>query len=244
MRIPVTFSKSNQGLRLDLASENLIDILCPSFSESGYVVQCEPVGGYPLKIIADSSNQVRFAVVGKNLYNSEVYPLDAVGYVRYDSGSMYVNNPSSSYRVNSKLIPAAHLRGQKIAIRNAPAITNGNSTSAGVVFLTDGEAYISGTNKDTITVPDNASYMRFTINKEYVNEAQIEIGSTVTDYEKYVERGIEADHPVELKAFSGINNVYAYDHDQPVSVTVTGKSDIATMIDKLTQAVISLGGNI
>ena len=99
--------------------------------------------------------------------------------------------------------------------------------------------------------------MRFSIGIDYVKYGvQIELGSASTDYEHYACSEITVDDSTaEVKALNGINNIFAYDAitDNPSDygiynfareVTVTGKANPAAIIDKLTKAVLSLGGNI
>jgi hypothetical protein len=228
------------------SSKNTVDKLCPSFAKSGTFVQCEPVEGYPLNIVADTEKQVRFTVCGKNLYDQDTYPLEDNTLIRWDSGSELSSNSYAS----TDYIPVSHLRGQQIAIRHCPYVTAGGSTSAGIAFYDDTKTYIndkSGTNRATTTVPTNASFMRFSINKEakYKSEAQIEIGSTVTYYEPYWKpNDIGEGSSVVVAAGKGVNSVFCYDGEQPVKITVTGKSDPVAIIEKLTKAVVSLGGNV
>ena len=67
MKMDVTFSESNNGLSIKLdngcisdnvvsekhtwSSKNAVDKLCPSFTESGSAVICEPVETYPLDVV-------------------------------------------------------------------------------------------------------------------------------------------------------------------------------------------------
>lgn len=235
------------------SSNNIVDKLCPSFEKTGLFVQCDPVEGYPLNIVADTKNQVRFSVWGKNLYDKDTYPLEDGTLVRWNSGTQ---GSSNSYASTDYIPVPQHLKGREIAIRHCPYVTNG-STSAGIAFYDDAQKYIddgSGTNRATTTVPNNASFMRFSINNEakYKNEAQIEIGSTVTDYEPYWEpKEIYASSPVVVLAGKGVNSVFCYEGDQAVKITVTGKAfppavikELSQEIEKLTNATISLGGII
>ena len=47
-----------------------------------------------------------------------------------------------------------------------------------------------------------------------------------------------------VAAVKGANTVFAYSGDQAVEITVAGRSDPVAIIEKLTNAVISLGGNV
>lgn len=233
------------------SSLNAVDKLCPSFEESGTVVQCEPVDGYPLTIVADSEEQLRFTICGKNLYNSDKdngYPLNNQGYVMRGNGTF---EPSSQNYKRTGFVPVSHLVGKTITLNYAPTSAQ-NPGMAFYSYKPDEEttaklkaAYLSGGSGKNITVPEKAKYMIFSVaTADAEKDIQIEIGSTASDYEPYVESGVEADHEAKILAHKGINTVFAYDHDEPVRVTVTGKSDPVAIIDKLTKAVLSLGGNV
>ena len=218
---------------------DIIDKLCPSFEKTGYLVQCEPVEGYPLKITTADSD-ITAVVCGKNLYNAKDYPMTEGRLIRHAFGTFA---ESGAYSATEDFIPISHCTGENggntISIRNAPATTNGASTGAGIAFYDVSKKYISGTNKAQAIIPYGAIYMRFSINTDYVHEAQIEFGGTVTDYEEYSER-IATGPVVEIPAFKGINNIYSYMYspdNEMFTVTVTGKSDPVALIDKLMQAV-------
>ena len=223
--------------------DGIVNSLCPPINETGTVVQCEPVEGYPLKIVSDNK-QLRFFVCGKNLYSAGEYPLSVKGYIQHANGNTK-EGETSAYLFTEGFIPISHLRGKPIAIRKAPAKTNGVSTGAGIAFYTESKGYISGTNKETVDVPNDAVYMRFTINKGNVDEAQIEIGSAVTDFEEYIGTTVEAYHETNIPAHKGINTVYALDqNDIAANVEVTGRANPLAILEKLTNAIISLGGNV
>ena len=232
--------------------DGIINTICPSFKTTGKVVQCEPVEGYPLNIKADSGNKLRFTVCGKNLYNERIYPLTKHLYVNKDKGTVHEASPDgqNQYAATAEsmskpyYIPVGHLAGKVITLNN----TAGGNTP-GMAFYNIDKVYISGGKGSAITVPDKAAYMLFTVNAAKVNtagkmEIQVEIGSVATDYAPYDERSKESEKSCELVAFKGINTVFAYDGNNSVGVTVTGRSDPVAIIDKLTKAVISLGGNI
>lgn len=72
------------------SSKNTVDKLCPSFSESGSAVRCEPVNGYPLEVtteLTDCSN-AKLWHSGKNIFD-----VSAAG--------MYHSNSVSNQAVNN-----------------------------------------------------------------------------------------------------------------------------------------------
>ena len=240
--------------------DGIIDKLCPTFEETGLVVQCEPVEGTLLKGTFADGGLISITVCGKNLYDKDTYPLltngKYQGWAHRDSGILV---SSENFRRTS-FIPVAHLAGQTINLNHAP--TSGNS---GMVFYSslpdiegdypntaDNEslkaAFCGGGRGSNITVPDNAQYMIFSVPVENATkDLQIEIGSAATDYEPYWERkAIDWDSAVVM-ANKGINTVVCYAAKNgalPAEITVTGKADPVAIIDKLTNAVLSLGGNI
>lgn len=226
------------------SSLNTIDKLCPSFEKTGTLVQCEPVEGYPIEVTSKGAvDSLSVSVCGKNLYNAGDYRLEPNTIIRFEIGSA---GTSSTFAGTIEYIPVSHLRGKTISIRRSPQSTNG-STGAGLAFYDINKEHIkNGSTRHTpTTVPDNASFMRFSINKDYVGEAQIELGEVVTDYEPYCGNSSNAaGSKGTVTGVKGINNVFAYSGDNAVEITVSGKADPVAIIEKLTNAVISLGGNL
>ena len=234
--------------------DDIIDKLCPTFEKTGTLVQCEPVEGYPLTIDTNSGadGTAVVTICGKNLYDAEKYPLVNNTIIRYQSGT---HGTSSVFAGTVEYVPVAHLRGKRISIRNAPFVTEG-STGGGIAFYTADKAVISGTNRAVATVPADAVYMRFCINMNYVNEAQIELGETVTDYEAYFgERVEDPVFPCEIKSVSGVNTVYCLDDrgaDIPaIEITVTGRADpkaeirrLTNDVEELKNAILTMGANV
>lgn len=223
----------NEAVRSDAAwsSGRIVERLCPPIQESGTFVQCEPLAGTELTVAAASACQL--AVCGKNLYNSGKYPLVEGTIVRYENG---IAATGSAIFSGTDYIPVAHLRGKQIAIKHSPVVTEG-STGAGLAFYDAAKAYIKegSTRNTTTTVPNNATYMRFSINKKYAQEAQIEIGGVSTDYEPYHNYGtIQVSDIGFFTAGEGVNTVYGIsESDDAVSLTVTGYGDPAREIEKL-----------
>ena len=63
------------------SSQNTIDKLCPTFTESGAVAVCEPVEGYPLTVEA-SEEATKVVRCGKNIFDiatAGVYHSNAAG---------------------------------------------------------------------------------------------------------------------------------------------------------------------
>ena len=249
---------------LEWRFQDTIDKLCPSFRESGAVVQCEPVEGYPLKVTtelpaSEGISEITLFHSGKNLYDRKSYPLD----IKSEKGKYYHYTyadgkriESNSYCSNTTLIPVGHLKGKKITLNHAPA-DNASWSAVGMCFYTGstGDTFISGAggNGRTYVVPDNAEYMGFSVPREFADgtQIQIELGDAVTEYEpyrgqktftkKFTEPVYGGNHNWDsIPAMAGTNVLFS-----SVGTTVVeGKADPVALIDKLTNAIISLGGNV
>lgn len=224
------------------SSKNIVDRLCPTFEEDGKVVQCEPVKGYPLTI--SSKQAATVTLCGKNLYDFRKEENLNVGYVFMNSGKLI--SSSGNYRYTDP-IPVGHLIGKTITLNKVPGGTN-----PGTSFYKADDT-VCGYGKGTaLVVPDGAAYMRVTVNYADVTagEIQLEIGSEATTYEPYTSNtlslslSLENEYTGTLYSMDSINTLYAYSDDNAVDITVTGKANPATIIEKLKLAVVSLGGNI
>ena len=104
-------------------------------------------------------------------------------------------------------------------------ITNLSTTTTTFdVTGADGEKWSLGTSSSTYQLG--------------VETAQIELGNTATAYEPYYEETFAVGEPI--LGLSGVNTIYA----DSGNVTVSGKADPTAIIEKLTNAIISLGGNV
>ena len=239
----------SEDIKIDstFSSNTIVDKFAPRIDEIGKLIQCYPFPGYPLYVfpLVENRADVKVTLCGKNLYDKNSYPMIANQMIRQGSG---VFATSSAFSATEKFIPAAHLRGKTIAIRNAPSTTSGTgSSTAGIAFYeeADEKTYISGTDKSTIKVPDNACYLRFSTATNIVNEAQVEIGGESTAYEAYKEADVDyTDGAFKASPLSGINTVFAYDGESVVRNNVVGRADPLIEIQVLKDAIVSLGGNI
>lgn len=231
----LTLIANNMDDVRDAGYKKAMNEFCPPFNEIGGIVQFVPVAGSEVEVWHDGDYLV---VCGKNLYNAKEYPMVANTMVRYGTGAAVA---SSTYAATVEYIPVEHLRGKKIAIRHCAFSTNG-STAAGLAFYDAEKAYITegSTREATTTVPINACFMRFSINQEaqYLNEAQIELGNSVTDYEPYIADTYETKSITfdvvrkNLWTIFAVRNVIDDSRLAP-SVEVTGLEDPITVINNL-----------
>ena len=227
------------------SSLNTIDKLCPSFTKTGTLVQCEPVEGYPLTITArEVPGTLSVTVCGKNLYDSTTYPLTDGYYINNINGIHSGLGEHETYCATLDYIPVEHLRGRYITLNYTPG---GNTP--GMMFYDSDKNRIqgSGGKGNNILVPNDACYMRFSSTIVDKDKVQIELGSISTGYEKFVIYAsgalVDSEDVVKLTAGHGINTVFAVDQvlpTGPAEIVVTGKADPVAIINKLTNAVSAL----
>ena len=237
------------------SSKNTVDKLCPAFTKSGMLVQCEPVEGYPLSVTGSFAGVLQVTACGKNLYNKEAYPLSTDGYPYSGESNLGMFAKSNTYK-RTGFIPVPHLRGQRIVLSHPPEGKNpGISFYTRLPNVDDNadckDAWCDGTTDAGMVVPEEATYMVFCVKAADADkDVQIELGSVATDYEAYKHKETGNADPTDsvyIEAHKGINTIFAYDDGDigsPVEVTVSGKADPVAIIEKLTNAVLSLGGNV
>lgn len=236
------------------SSKVTVDKLCPSFEKTGTVVQCEPMEGSDLVILGEEVPGTHdIAVCGKNLYDKTTYPCDTDGYPIKKTGTF---SASETYR-RTGFIPCSHIAGQTITLNYAPVTAN----NPGMAFyryipeVNDVEsckaAFCGGGTGYNTEVPSDAKYMCFCVavaNKD--KDIQIEIGSEATVYEPFAVYGrgtlVAPGESIVIAASRGINTVYGLDQStlDVAVLNVIGKADPVALIDKLTEAVRSLGGDV
>lgn len=117
---------------------------------------------------------------GKNLYNKEEYPFTLNQYVNRVDGSIGYNSDFAATNyipINNKLQV-----GDYITISPLPS-----DQLPGLAFYDNNYAFISGSKGKGAKIPENAAYLRFTINNEYVSGdlVQLEKGTEPTEYAPY-----------------------------------------------------------
>lgn len=187
------------------SSQNTIDKLCPSFSESGSAITCKPVEGYPLGVVTQfapiqsgsgdpSPENIRpisghttcnLYHCGKNLLDEENLAVQS-GYYTDTNGSL--SGPNASY-----------VRfGTSTRIRpNTKYTLSGNLTIYSITFWQTGVGRISrlnGGHKNavTFTTPENCDGIRVSLDNTSgaadtvaFEWAQLELGDTATEHEPY-----------------------------------------------------------
>ena len=222
------------------------------------VVQCCPLEGEPFTVAAVCSivGTTYVTICGKNLYNKAAYPLDTNGYPSGNASTLGSFSTSGNYK-RTGFIPVAHLAGQTIVLSHCPY---GNSP--GMAFYTripnvsdstdSKAACCGGTTGASIQVPADAVYMVFCVKVADAGaDVQIELGSVTTGFEDYAQKqyvvATEEDLPWVTDPFKGVNTIFAYDHEAmeyATSVTVTGTTDPAAEIKRLTDVLTAMGSTV
>jgi hypothetical protein len=162
------------------SNKETVDKLCPPFTESGHIVTCEPVEGYPLEVKCHT----------KNLFDDVAFYI-ARGFVQQEDGTWYGTHQNKVIFTNGDKVPGVFTisyygkrMGQSLVFW--VNYTDGTSEYGGspskldtfenVVFKTKADKTVS-----TIHwVHQNAGDF-------YIKDVQIEYGSTATPYEPYAD---------------------------------------------------------
>ena len=123
---------------------------------------------------------------GGNLLDETNYPVVDGKWISGGSGGVVTQ---TGYSCINTFVPCSHLKGQTITLNKRPS-----GTTPGFAFYSsnDESTFISGIKNNgetegqswTITVPDNANYMRFSVQSGARN-IQINIGSSALPYSHY-----------------------------------------------------------
>lgn len=229
------------------SSKNTIDKLCPSFSESGHIVTCEPVEGYPLTVTSAETSST-FTRCGKNLFDKSASNMTEVSWAKNDgtgSGSWWGYElilPPGSYVMSSEkasTYDTGYLYGQVNSLASGVWLRNWHPVHPSQMYakpatfdewvrvvIYDASNQIDKNEKDWAA----AWFSRFNI--------QIEVGNTATAYEPYngEELGFTSNEDGIVKAtvpaLPGVNTFI----NEIDGMTVTGRADPVAIINKLTNA--------
>ena len=240
---------------LEWRFKDTVDKLAPAFEESGAIVTCEPVEGYPLSVVSQIAptdkgcTSVTLWRCGKNLCTypythddvreAKVWTDNGVTRTINDDGSITFKGTATATMYKPRL---SELKTGLEGTRCSPYTYY--DPNNGIFHILIGK----GQTVDTTIYP------------------QIEYGTVSTDYEPYrgdkftvnfgrtvyggsfdwktgvltTDEGEKIQYEAqEILALSGINTLYCDTGD----ITVSGRSDTTAVIDELTNAIIGLGGN-
>ena len=214
-------------------SKTIVDRLCQPINESGSIVSCYPVDGYPLEVKTDSE-ATNITRCGKNLipfpYNNGKYVagyvLEKVGvtFTVLDDGGIYVKGTptEATYFVVCQNVDFGT---GTISSQNKPnGATNGTCAASIDLYYNA----TSASKSVTLTVKANVEY-------DTVYYPQIEAGTVCTAYEPYVAETLTADPSgtTVVVAMSGCNSIRA----DKGEVTVIGAEDPKHTIEQLRKAI-------
>ena len=256
------------------SGKNIIDRLCPAFAVSGTEVACQPVEGYPLEVVShiaatqDGVAQVTLRHSGKNLFDIS----KVLGAINIGDGSLKISRRGQQANAPNTLRDyAPGLQAGKTYTLSADCTHTGNyiylvgynKSWAFGKSLTVTEEILDSTvlwYNSTDTTGEDAT-------PNIITNIQIEPGSGATAYEPYSREekavgfgktvyggsynwntGVLTDEngqttqlePWIVLARSGVNMLCSSTGD----TGVTGRADPGAVMEKLTNAIIALGGNI
>ena len=244
------------------SSEKIVQTFGVPFNASENCVQILPIVGSKVKVRVvkpETATHIKLYCVGKNLVTQDSSWYTKNYAIRQDNGNL-ISSSTSAY---SDYVLVSHLVGKTIYINGAFV----GGTNPGYAFYDADKNNLKGYggNKATATVPDGAMYFRFTIKLENIydangkpdyNRVQVEIGNALTEVESYKEIEFEpVDGNIELDCalLDGVNTIYAYagtmvdgvfTPTEPVKVSVDGYENPVATIERLTNAIVSIGSNI
>ena len=220
------------------SARNIVDRLCPSFTEKGAMVTCQPVAGYPLTVTAEEG-ATTVTRCGKNLLADD--------WKEFDHWVQVPNTDKNQKTFSLDFLrPGTYClwldRSGVVYVRLEKSTDNGITWVEELYFSTD------KSNKPVTFVVKPEEGVRRRIwcsggaeadgSFKRITHMQIEWGSSKTEAEPYHGETFQVGEAVP--ALPGVNHLFA----DVGEVTVTGKADPSAMIEKLTNAILSLGGNV
>ena len=226
------------------SSKNIVDKLCPSFTESGYIVTCEPVEGYPLTVTTDAE-ATTITRCGQNLlpypYKDKTKTTNGVTFTDNGDGSITANGTATADATfvlfNGSLgYPFSESMG--IGFSGTPS-GGGSST----YYMENAWCGLYDYGKGCQVTPSAASniikrywaeHLQIVIKSGYtarnlVFKPCLYYGYAVKGYQPYL--GKETFAPGNtIPAWPGPNIIYA----DTGEITVTGRADLVAVINKLT----------
>lgn len=199
-----------------------VNKLCPSFSESGAMVTCEPVEGYPLTVKA-GEGATTITRCGKNLLSE-----DWKVFGNYTDKYFYLDLKPGKYVIAAE--------------RNAPTdfylrkLMDGATADTKYLLMSTNDTEFQSIAFE-VTATAGEQWVIRCGSQENINNVkwvQIEAGSNFTSYEQYHGEAFAVGETIP--ALQGVNNIFA----DVGAVTVTGKADPVAIIERLTKTVDAL----
>lgn len=239
------------------SSKNIVDKLCPSFTESGAIVSCEPIAGYPLEVTAEDGATITQS--GKNLarypYTDTTKTVNGITFTDNGDGTITANGTATAnanFNLGTQSTWALKPGADYTASINQVSGTATGTPGFAVNYYKPGasaggySAWLSSTVNKAVTKPCPADYasVRSYINipsgctcTDLVLSVQLEAGTIATNHVPYRESKTYAQGEL-IPAFPGVNTLNA---DSGI-ITVTGKANPSAIIEKLSATVAALTG--
>lgn len=205
------------------SAKKIVDTLCPGFTETGSIVTCTPVAGYPLEVTADSA----VTRCGRNLFDKSESKLSRLSYKSTGGNIVEIFGFEFMLPPGTYVLKAQSKESAKEGyIYGLTYDTSGKYTGEwNAAWGTDLKPKIKTFTDvtrvmiyDAVNTPANGAAMsgaRATFDKW---DIQLEVGNTATAYEPY---NGETFAPGEtIPALPGINTLWA----ENGQITVTGRA--------------------
>lgn len=243
-----------------VSMKDVADRLCPSFTESGAIVTCEPVEGYPLGVVSEIEPVQPEGVpsptnicpitghTSATLLHQEKEIAVDFGQTVY-GGSLNWNTGELTVNMVLKLLDGKE-NWSDAHYTNVVTLTD--------ISVTKGSKVLSNIFQSVDEQPDTS----FRTGKVYAYASHIQVGyksvaNDLAGFKTFLAEQYSTGTPVqlcytlkdpitiqltphEIIALSNANTLCCDTGD----TTVTGKADPAAIINKLTNAILSLGGNV
>lgn len=141
-----------------------IDMSGIMIEESSTATGFEPYGKYNIPIKIND---------GKNLFDKN------------NVSKGYIDNENGEYKTTTDYRASDFI---EIPLNTASLYLTRQTSGNWGAFYDENKQYIKGfTGYRAISVPSNAKYIRITVNKNYLDKMQVEVGDSETRYESYIE---------------------------------------------------------
>ena len=256
-------NKGQMDRALSASELAMVDKLCPTFTESGAVVTCEPVEGYPLTVTAEEGATITRC--GKNLFNYR----DWIAYLNQVQGNAleeveYLGRNCFAYRLyrtditkfftNIRFKPNTQYTFKLEAAFTYEGYETYPNMRLIAIMYDDGSAstyaeYPSLKKGEfttiTVTSAPGKTISQLTVPKfSAIATVYIPIDScvimegTTAEYVPYT--GETFAQGEQIPAVQGINNLWADSGE----ITVSGKADPVARLERLENAILAMGANV
>lgn len=219
------------------SSQNMVEKFCPPIAESGYIVACDPIEGYPLTVTAELDKSPLIYRCGKNLFDASAEIAQRTygdttrwGYLIELPAGTYTVHLEHKGEVSSNYVYAYHYDADG-ASKGSAQLSNSTTLKTWTFTMAEGDKVYIVHGKDQSQTAARNVFAKFNI--------QIEVGGMATAYEPHRVPDVFAPGDT-IPILSGKNTIWADNGN----ITVTGRADPITIIERLTLAIIALGANI